>query len=311
MDEAGAALDRLEPAAVATYAEAGGWGRAIALESRRRAIPMIGLQHGFIYRHWLNYQHEPDEMQASVQNSSDRGFPRPDVTLVYDDYAANHLTTHGNFPPGSLEVTGSPRLDALVDAARRLGPEQLRSVRASVGATEEELIVLVASKYTQIGALLPAVLEAAAACPDVRVVIKCHPAEVPTPYEAQATGLDRVVVAPASADLAGLVITARAVVTVNSTVAIDAMVLGTPSLVIGLPSNLSPFVAEGAMAGASGTQEIAPRIRAILYDWGFRADLERTRTMFMRQYQIGSDGRAAERAAEAILSRVAARAEEG
>ena len=34
MDEAGAALDRLEPAAVATYAEAGGWGRAIALESR-------------------------------------------------------------------------------------------------------------------------------------------------------------------------------------------------------------------------------------------------------------------------------------
>ena len=34
------------------------------LEARRRGIPTAGLQHGFIYRHWLNYLHEPDEMAA-------------------------------------------------------------------------------------------------------------------------------------------------------------------------------------------------------------------------------------------------------
>ena len=53
-----------------TYAEAGGWGRALVLECRRRGIPSVGLQHGFIYRHWLNYLHEPDEM-API-----RGTPR-------------------------------------------------------------------------------------------------------------------------------------------------------------------------------------------------------------------------------------------
>ena len=64
MDEAAAALDALQPRAAVTYAEAGGWGRALVLECRRRNIPTAGLQHGFIYRHWLNYLHEPDEMDA-------------------------------------------------------------------------------------------------------------------------------------------------------------------------------------------------------------------------------------------------------
>ena len=63
MDEAGAAIDRARPRLVLTYAEAGGWGRAIMLEARRRGIPTAGVQHGFIYRHWLNYLHGRDEMQ--------------------------------------------------------------------------------------------------------------------------------------------------------------------------------------------------------------------------------------------------------
>ena len=77
MDEAGAALDRLQPRSIVTYAEAGGWGRALVLEARRRAIPVAALQHGFIYRHWLNYRHEADEMTPSAGNPEDRGFRCP------------------------------------------------------------------------------------------------------------------------------------------------------------------------------------------------------------------------------------------
>ena len=97
MDEAGAALDALQPRVAVTYAEAGGWGRAIVLECRRRGIPSVGLQHGFIYRHWLNYLHEPDEMQAD-REPTDR-LPRPDV-----DRCSSTTTPpitcaqHGRFP---------------------------------------------------------------------------------------------------------------------------------------------------------------------------------------------------------------------
>ena len=72
MDEAGAVLDTLQPRAALTYAEAGGWGRAIMLECRRRGIHTVGLQHGFIYRHWLNYLHEPDELAHYAKAATDR-----------------------------------------------------------------------------------------------------------------------------------------------------------------------------------------------------------------------------------------------
>ena len=53
----------------------------------------------------------------------------------------------------------------------------------------------------------------------------------------------------------------------NSTVAIDALVLGVPALVVGLPNNLSPFVEAGAMLGADGARrDPAGSCEALLYD---------------------------------------------
>ena len=120
MDEAAAALRAIEPDVAVTYAEAGGWGRALALECRRAGVPLAGLQHGFIYRHWLNYHHEPDEVLPDPENREDRGFPFPASTLLFDDYASSHLTTAGGFPATAVEVTGSARLDELVSAVRSL-----------------------------------------------------------------------------------------------------------------------------------------------------------------------------------------------
>ena len=118
MDEAGAALDALKPQVALTYAEAGGWGRALVLEARRRKLPSIGLQHGFIYRHWLNYRHEKDEMSSGATPAC----PIPDRTLVFDEYARLYLIDAGHFPDSRVAVAGSPRLDELasrVSAAYR------------------------------------------------------------------------------------------------------------------------------------------------------------------------------------------------
>jgi hypothetical protein len=301
MDEAGAALDRIAPKVVVTYAEAGGWGRAIVLEARRRGVPVVGLQHGFIYRHWLNYLHEPDEMAPSAAAPADRGFPRPDLTLLFDRHAEEHLRTAGHFPAEALRVTGSPRLDALVEAAARLSPADLEAVRRRAGAAPEARLVLVASKHAQIGRVFPALVEAARRIPDVYLIVKCHPAEVPDPYLADARGFARVSVAPASTDLAALIAASRAIVTVNSTVALDALVLGVPTLVVDLPNNLSPFVEAGVMAGATAAEAIEPMLRAIVDEGAARRALLERRAAFLARYAIGCDGGAARRAADAVL----------
>jgi hypothetical protein len=299
MDEAGAALDALQPKAAVTYAEAGGWGRALMLECRRRGIASAGLQHGFIYRHWLNYLHEPDEMTADPGHLVDRGFPRPSLTLLFDDYAARHLATAGRFPRETLEVTGSPRLDSLVQQAASLAPEEIDRVRAAAGAGSK-MLILVATKQREAQRALASLVEAAARFPDLHVAIKTHPAETPAVYTDLVSGRSHVSVLESAAALAPLLRASRAVVTVNSTVALDAAVLDTPALVIGLPNNLSPFVEAGVLAGAPDG-DIGRGLERILYDEEFRRQLGDTRRAFLAQFGIRSDGRAAERTAQAVL----------
>lgn len=302
MDEAGAALDALQPAIALTYAEAGGWGRALMLEARRRGIPTAGLQHGFIYRTWLNYLHEPDEMCADPGNPRDAGFPRPAKTLLFDDYARLQLERHGRFPAASLIVTGSPRLDALVRTSAALSSDELAAAREAAGAGPSRALLLFVAKYAQAQHVMGALAEAVATMPDVQMAIKTHPAETPDAYRAVAAGRSNIRVLAAAAPLAPLLGASRAVVTVNSTVALDAAVLGVPALVIGLPNNLSPFVEAGIMAGAPTAADIGPALARILYDEGFRLRIERARGEYLRRFGIASDGRAAARAGDALLA---------
>jgi len=297
MDEAGAALDALSPGAAVTYAEAGGWGRALVLEARRRGIPSVGLQHGFIYRHWLNYRHEPDEFGRIAD---DAGCPIPDKTLVFDRYAEAHLADAGHFPAGRVVVTGNARLDDLVAACAALRSSR-ETIREELGVSADQPLAVLAAKFGEIKNVLPDLVAGVAALPRMRLVIKAHPAETPDVYRSALGGVSNIALAPADSDLARLLVAADAIVTMNSTVAIDGLVLGVPALVIGLPNNLSPFVQAGAMLGADGVDAIRERLQALLYDRGARQTVVAAGGAFARRFALGSDGHAARRSATEIL----------
>jgi len=307
MDQLGAALDALEPGVALTYAEAGGWGRAMVLEARRRGIASVGLQHGFIYRHWLNYLHEADEMAPAPGNPADRGFPHPALTLLYDEFAADHLAHAGRIPRAALAVTGSSRLDALVKRSAAITPDEMDRMRHAVGAGPGESIVVVAAKFTQIAQVFGQLVRESGEIPGVRLVVKPHPAETAAPYLAAAHGARHVAIAPARAGLADLTRVSRLLVTVNSTAAVEAMVMGVPSLVLAMPNNLTPFVEAGAMSGVDEGAPIGPALRRLLADEGGRAAVLERSAAFMARYRVGSDGRAALRAAERIAGLAAAR----
>jgi hypothetical protein len=302
MDEAAAALEALEPRVVVTYAEAGGWGRALVLEARRRGVRSVGVQHGFIYRHWLNYLHEPDEMAPSVVNPADRGFPHPDCTLLHDGFAREHLESAGGFPPETLSVTGSPRMEWFLETAERLGPAERERIRAEAGVQPGAHVVLVAAKYAQLGRWFAALVASAAVQPGLVLLVKPHPAESEEPYLRDARGAPHVHVAPASSDLALLTAVARVVVTANSTAAIEAMPIGVPALVVGLPTNLSPFVEAGAMAGVSDPADLPAALATLVGDEGARDALARGRTAFLERHSMVPVPGASERAAAVVAS---------
>ena len=200
-------------------------------------------------------------------------------------------------------MAGSPRLDALAAGAAALTADEIDRARSLAGAPPGAALVLVTTKFSEargvLGALVEAVGVAAgrapgdqdASCRDSgNVCARSPPA-----------GRD-VRVLDAATPLAPLLRASAALVTVNSTVALDAAVLDVPALVIGLPNNLSPFVDAGVMAGAGGADAaaIARALRQILYDEEFRQSLSRARGAFLTRYRIDASGQAAERAADVI-----------
>jgi hypothetical protein len=199
-----------------------------------------------------------------------------------------------------VAVTGSPQLDALAARASSLTVDDIAGARREACADGRQL-VLVVSKFTEIRDLLQPIVRAIADLPDAQLAIKCHPADAPASYARAIGPNDRVVVLPAAADLAALLLAAQGLVTVNSTVAIDALTLGVPSLVVGLPNNLSPFVEAGAMDGATGAEQVGAGLRRLLYDQEHRARLASVGRAFLDQHGIAPSGRAADRAAQAVL----------
>ena len=141
--------------------------------SRRRNIPSVGLQHGFIYRHWLNYLHEPDEISPA---GSERGCPIPDVTLLFDRYAEQHLREAGHFPSSSLSVTGNARLDQLVAQCGALKPMR-DALRREFCSTADQPLAVLAAKFNEIQGVLGDLADAVHALPGMRLIIKPHPAE--------------------------------------------------------------------------------------------------------------------------------------
>lgn len=297
MDEARAALRVVEPDVVITYAEAGGWGRALMLEARRASVPTVGLQHGFMYRHWLNYQHEADEL---VARGSDAGFPYPTHTLVFDRHAAESLETSGHLPAASIRITGSARLDELADRITRARGDRA-GIRRELGLAHDDRLIVLAAKGTEIAPHLPALFAALRELPGVLLVIKAHPSETTEAYLGHRLATDRVEVAQPASDLGRLLAAADALVTMNSTVAIDGLVLGVPAIVIGLPNNLSPFVDAGVMVGANG-DAIRLGMESVLYDRPARQALIERGARFAAAYQMQSDGGSAARAADDILA---------
>jgi hypothetical protein len=298
MDEAGAAMDALSSSIAVTYAEAGGWGRAIMLEARRRGIRSIGLQHGFIYRHWLNYLHEPDEMAPM---GADRGCPIPDMTLLFDRYAEQHLLGEGRFPAGAVRVTGNARLDQLIAQCAALQPMR-DALRREFCAFPDQPLAVLAAKFGEIKDVLPELAAAVRSESGMRLVIKPHPAETADLYQPLVNEVANISIADGTTDLARLLTAADALVTMNSTVAIDGLVLGLPALVVGLPNNLSPFVDAGAMVGADGAENIRHQLHALLYDPEVRRRVVAAGAAFARDHALASDGHAARRTAEGILA---------
>jgi hypothetical protein len=285
------ALRHAQPALCLLYAESSGWGRAVIAACRRSGVATLALQHGILYPRYFSYLHGPDEADC----------PRPDVTAVFGESARRFLVERGGYAEASLVVTGSPKFDELRALERSLDREALRR---TLGIAKNERMLLLASRFRGIrethqavGSALPALAAAVGRIPNVRLVVKPHPAEPREPYlrVLEQAGLASARVLEPKAHLPELLVACDALCTVESLSATEALVIGRPVLVLNMPTNLSEMVAQGMALGVGAGEDPEEALRLLLDDAETQQALERARSLYLQDVAQGVDGRATER----------------
>jgi glycosyltransferase involved in cell wall biosynthesis len=154
-------------------------------------------------------------------------------------------------------------------------------------------------------------VRAVEALPGVRALVKPHPAEPPSAYEAalHAAGARRVAVLPAGADLVELMQAADALVTVESLSAVEALVLGRPVVVLNMPTHLRDLVDHDVAVGVAAGEDPGPALRAVLFDPATAERLRRARARYLSDFAMGVDGQATARIAGLLRETAAAAAE--
>lgn len=140
-----------------------------------------------------------------------------------------------------------------------------------------------------------------------RLVAKLHPRETqPAPYQRLASEFPATVsIAAPDANLRTLLGSARVLVTRDSTVVIEACLLGVPVVTVNLTGRADrfPFARDGGALGISEAGQIGPTISHVLATGA--PELASSRAAFLARHAGPCDGGAAARVAEAIGRRVA------
>jgi hypothetical protein len=182
------------------------------------------------------------------------------VIAVHGEAARDALVAHGHFPPSSICITGSPS----IEAARRRQNERSSS-RAEFGLQDDAFAVVFFGMPNELFPVDDDHLRAALACsrriPKLKLLLRPHPTDPSTPARyataAAAAGVDAPVVTRSGA--LDVILAADAVISYNSTTALDAMALDRPVIHVNMSGapDLFPFVEAGGALPARSEDELS------------------------------------------------------
>ena len=287
-------LLRERPDVLVLYAESSGLGRAAIAAARAHGVPSVAVQHGIMYPQYYSHEHARDELERDP-------VPIPSRTAVFGELAKQLLVQRGSYPEERIVVTGSPKFDALVDAASGYDPI---ATRRTLEVPEGARFLVLATRWSAVYPVFDELVRAIESLPQVFLFVKPHQAESPTPYEEIALRLSagRTRILPPEANLLELLFASDGLITVDSFASSEALVLGRPVLVLNLPGNLGPLVDRGVALGVRRGESIAKALETLLFDSETARALETKRKEYIREFAYGADGRSTERIVECILN---------
>lgn len=275
------ALDRYSPKVVVSLHMS--WYRTapVVLAARARGIPVVYLQHGvYLAKDDCTLLLPYDEMlvfgESAAESLADRaGETRVTVVghCIYDDLALARPDMDSSCESRQVLLATQPH-----------GRERLDMEREDWWARG------VALACRELG---------------LSLAVKLHPRELfAEGYRRLESEMPETVrvIQHGERNLHQMIRESCCLVTVDSTVVLEAALLGTPAMVVNLSGNQDrfPFAADGGALGVYRFDDILPSLRRVVETRG--AELAGTREAFLRRHLGVADGKSAQRVA-AILAR--------
>ncbi len=282
------------------------FNKTLALTANQLGVPSIVIQHGAPF--WI--------VQIALAPVSCTKI------AAWGTYSKKLLLDWG-VPEERIEVTGVPRYDTFIQEKLPAGLKD--EVMRELGLDPSKKIAVLATdpfhepgradfvgnylQQEELRKLVQTVIEAARSFQDVQLVIKLHPRDR---YEEAArqwvkeAGAENSVIVTRTYSTPNLVRTCDVLLTVCSTVAIEAMLCDKPVVTINMQGgrDLQPHAELGAALGARDLESLKGSIFKSLNDEKTRETLRAGRQRVISEYVSELDGKAAARTAALLESLV-------
>ena len=210
-------------------------------------------------------------------------------------------------PPEKVFVTGQPGFDRILQ--KKFNKNQLMTElripkdKNIVVLATQPLVGIIWTKEDR-KKFIEIVCSAMSDFTDKQLVIKLHPAENIEIYQEILAGIgeDKAIICQ-DVDIHDLLNACDLLMTVHSTVALEAMIFDKPVITINLTGkpDLFPYAESGAAIGVYKEEDLVSAISKVLYDPRVKENSEKNRKEFTYQHAYKLDGQASKRVADLII----------
>lgn len=292
-------IGQLQPAIFILSYETGLHGRAATYAAAKHNIPTLALQHGKIHGGHPQYVHP----QVSTRQKPDpRQALLPDVTAVFGRETAVVLQKLCGYPAENIRITGQVATDALIAADKIYQPERFK---AEHGLNKEMPVVCLLSQNFDSEAdyahFFQTAGEALSHIENANFLIKLHPrqniAETEKAVRKHYRESDRLRVLK-DVDLYEAIYCSDVLITGNSTVGLEVMLLKKPLITIEGFKYSMGYAESGAALGCHNSRELKDAIVNLLGNPAAAAELINAGQAFLKKHYYKIDGKVSQRIAQ-------------
>ena len=291
-------LNEEKPLSVLAIDEFGLFGRSANAAARMMDVKSIGMQHGMVGENSYEYLYLDGEAEGDWKAP---GAIVPKCLTTFGDITRDFLI-ESNHNPKNLVVVGQPRYDLLHWMRDNFDKVKLKD---KLGIPQNKKVIFLATQPIPGNEKITyEVMKALEGRKDIFLVVKTHPREYDLDfyYEyAKKFGVDFKLF---KSDLYETLFCSDLLITKNSTVALEAMILDIPSIttnLTGLP-DIFPFAKFNCTLQLDDSKLYKDSILGLLFEEKIRKVLLKKQNTFLSKYVYKIDGKASQRIFDLMIN---------